>query len=166
MELELQRREEERKAEYERKQKEYEVEQVRREKQRKARVSTLEHISERAPASFSATQMRLLLRLLIHLDHSFLEEVAAHFSNGDENSQLSDEEIIQAVLDGTADDKLTGLALRIVLSDHVAIPHESQPDLLIEAEQAFAPNRPKTSKAKLKSSSRVKSPVGKLSQKK
>jgi ParB family chromosome partitioning protein len=53
-----------------------------------------------------------------------------------------------AALDSTADENLTSLALRIVLSDHVGIPHESQPDLLTEAEQLFAPPKPKAVKAK------------------
>ena len=53
-----------------------------------------------------------------------------------------------AALDGTADEKLTSLALRIVLSDHIGIPQENQPDLLIETEQMFAPAKPKLPKAK------------------
>jgi len=148
-EAEPYRREEERKAEYERQQKEYETEQARREKLRKARVCTFERIIEHAPASFSAAQMRLFLRLVINLDYSFLEDVATHFSDGDENSQQSDEEIVQAGLDGTADEKLTGLALRIVLSDHVGIPQKSQPDLLTEAAQGFAPKKSKAIKSKV-----------------
>lgn len=145
---EQERKEEERKAEFERQQEEYEAEQARREKQRKTRTATFERIIEQAPGSFSAAQMRVFLRLLIHLDYSFLEEVATHFANGDENAQQSEDEIVLAALDGTADEKLTGLALRIVLSDHIGIPHESQPDLLTEAEQVFAPKKPKAVKAK------------------
>ncbi len=110
-EAEQERREEERKAEFDRQQKEYEAEQARRDKQRKARVATFERIIEQAPASFSPAQMRVFLRLLIHLDYSFLEEVANHFANGDENSQQSDDEIVLAALDGTADEKLIGLCL-------------------------------------------------------
>jgi ParB family chromosome partitioning protein len=75
-EAEQQRRAEERRAEYERQQKEYEAEQGRREKLRKARISTFERTIERAPASFNAAQMRAFLRLLVHLDYSFFEEVA------------------------------------------------------------------------------------------
>ena len=108
---EQERKEEERKAEFERQQKEYEAEQARRDKQRKARVATFERIIEQAPASFNPAQLRVFLRLLIHLDYSFLEEVANHFADGDENSQQSDEEIVLAALDGTADERLTGLAL-------------------------------------------------------
>jgi hypothetical protein len=109
--------------------------------------ATFERIIEQAPASFNPAQMRVFLRLLIHLDHSFLEEVATHFANGDENTQQSDDEIVLVALDGTADEKLTGLALRLVLSDHIGISHESQPDLLTEAEQVFAPKEPKAIKA-------------------
>ncbi len=59
----------------------------------------------------------------MHLDYSFLEDVAAHFANSDESTEQSDEEIVLAALDSTADEKLTGLALRLVLSDHIGIPH-------------------------------------------
>jgi ParB family chromosome partitioning protein len=145
---EQERKEEERKAAFERQQKEYEAEQTRREKLQKARVATFERIIEEAPASFNPAQMRVFLRLLIHLDYSFLEEVATHFANGDENAHQSDDEIVLAALDTTADEKLTSFALRLVLSDHIGIPQESQPDLLTEAEQAFAPKRLKAVKAK------------------
>ena len=114
---EQERKEEERKAEFERQQKEYEAEQGRRVKQRKPRVATFERIIEEAPASFNPAQLRVFLRLLIHLDYSFLEEGASHQENGDEKTQQSDDEIVSAALDGTADKKLTGLALRLVLSE-------------------------------------------------
>jgi ParB family chromosome partitioning protein len=153
---EQERKEEERKAEFERRQKEYEAEQARREKLSKARIATFERIIEEVPASFNAAQMRVFLRLLIHLDYSFLEEVATHFANGDENAQQSDDEIVLAALDGTPDEKLTSLALRLVLSDHIGIPQESQPDLLTEAEQVFAPKKPKAVKAKGDGSSKPK----------
>ncbi|GAA3767159.1 ParB/RepB/Spo0J family partition protein [Terriglobus aquaticus] len=168
---EQERKEEERKAEFDRQQREYEAEQARRDKQRKARVATFERIIEQAPAAFNPAQMRVFLRLLIHLDYSFLEEVANHYANGNENSQQSYDEIVLAALDGTADEKLTGLALRLVLSDHVGIPHESQPDLLAEVEQVFAPKKPKAVKAKGDGSSKpkptaVKGPVKKETNKK
>ena len=119
-----------------------------------------------SPASFNPSQMRVFLRLLIHLDYSFLEEVANHFANGDENSQLSDDEIVLSALDGTADEKLTSLALRLVLSDHIGIPHESQPDLLAEAEQVFAAKKPKAVKAKAESPNKQKPTAIKNSTKK
>jgi ParB family chromosome partitioning protein len=145
---EQERKEEERKAEFDRQQKEYEAEQARRDKQREARVATFKRIIEEVPGSFNPAQLRFFLRLLIHLDYSFLEEVANHFANGDENAQQSDDEIVLAALDGTADEKLSGLAVRLVLSDHIGIPHENQPDLLTEAERVFAPKRPNAVKAK------------------
>ena len=147
-EAEQKRKEEERKAEWERQQKEYEAEQARRDKQRKSRLAAFERLIEEAPATFNAAQLRVFLRLVVHLDYSFLEEVAAHFANGDENPQQSDEEIVLAALDGTADEKLTGFALRIVLSDQLGIPHENQPDFLTEAEEVFAPKKAKAPTAK------------------
>jgi ParB family transcriptional regulator, chromosome partitioning protein len=158
---EQERKEEERKAEYERQQKQYEAEQARVGKMLKARVDTFKRIIEQAPASFSTAQMRVFLRLIIHLDFSSLGEVATYFSNGDENVQESEEEIVLAALDITADEKLTGFALRLVLSDHIGIPREGQPDLLSEAEQAFVPKKPKAVKAKQSSSPEGKAVTGK-----
>ena len=155
-EEERQSREEERKQQFEREQAEYEAEHNRRAEILKARHATFERIIEEAPAAFNPAQMRVFLRLLIHLDYSFLEEVANHYANGNENAQQSDDEIVLAALEGTADEKLTGLALRLVLSDHVGIPQESQPDLLAEAEQVFAPRKPKAVKAKGNGSSKPK----------
>jgi ParB family chromosome partitioning protein len=163
---EQERKEAERKAEFERQQKEYEAEQGRRDKQRKARVATFERIVEEAPASFSPPQLRVFLRLLIHLDYSFLEEVSTYYANGDENTQQSDDEIVLAALNGTADEKLTGLALRLVLFDHVGVPHESQPDLLAEAEQVFTPKKPKAVKTKVEHLNKQKPTAVKTSPKK
>ena len=161
-----QKRKEERKAEWDRQQKEYEAEQARREKQRKARDATFERVIEQAPATFSPAQLRVFLRLVVHLDYSFLEDVAAHFASGDENTERSDEEIVLAALDGTADEKLPGLALRIVLSDHIGALHENQPDFLTEAEQVFAPKKPRAAKPKATASKKTKVPAVKSSAKK
>ena len=140
-EAEQKRKEEERKAEWQRQQKEYEAEQARRDKQRKARLAAFERI----------------------VDYSFLEDVAAHFANGDENTERSDEEIVLAALEGTADEKLTGLALRIVLSDQIGEAHENQPDFLTEAEQVFVPKKPKALKTKATASKKAEAPAAKLS---
>ncbi len=153
---EQKRKEEERKAEWERQQKGYEAEQARRDKQRKARLATFERVIEQAPATFSAAQLRVFLRLLVHLDYSFLEDVAAHFANGDENTQQTDEEIVLAALDGTADDKLTGLALRIVLSDHIGIPHETSPTSLPRLSRCSPPRKPKAMKPKVTAPKKAK----------
>jgi ParB family chromosome partitioning protein len=74
--------------------------------------------------------------------------VASHFAGNDENQQQTDEEVVLAALDNTADDKLIGFALRFALTDHVSFPRENEPDLLSEAEAAFAPPPPKSSKPK------------------
>jgi ParB family transcriptional regulator, chromosome partitioning protein len=154
-EAEQQRRDEERKAEYERQQKEYEAEQKRREKLSKARAATFDRILDNAPAMFTAAQLRTFLRLLVHIDpYSFLEEVASHFAGNDENQQQTDEEIVLAALDSTADDKLTSFALRLALTDYVGIPLENESDPLSEAETAFAPPPPKSSKSKNASKSK------------
>jgi ParB family chromosome partitioning protein len=93
--------------------------------------------------------------LLVHIDpYSFLEEVACHFAGNDENQQQTDEEIVLAALDDTANEKLTGFALRLALTDHVSIPLENEPDPLSEAEATFAPPQPKSSKPKTTSKSK------------
>jgi len=146
---EPQRKEDDRKAELQCQQKEYEAEQARREKLRKARSSTFERIIEAAPASFSPEQTRMFLRLLIHINpYDYLENVAPHFASGDENVQQSDDEVLLTALANTADEKLNGLALRIVLTDRVSIPHENQLDLLTEAQAVFVPKKRKAASSK------------------
>lgn len=145
---EQQQKKEERKAELERQQKEYEAEQARREKQRKARGATFERIIEYAPASFNPEQLRMFLRLLVNINvYDFLEEAAAHFST-DENEQRSDDEVVLAALASAKDENLVGIALRIVLTDHVGIPRQDSPDWLTDAEQVFAPKKSKAVKPK------------------
>jgi ParB family chromosome partitioning protein len=110
-----------------------------------------------APATFTAAQLRTFLRLLVQIDpYSFLEEVGSYFAGNDENTQQTDEEIILAALDSTADDKLTGFALRLVLTEHLGIPHQDQPDLLAEAEAVFAPAPPQPKFSKPKSINKSK----------
>jgi len=137
---EQERKEEERKAECERQQKEYEAEQARREKHRKARLATFDRILEQTPAVFTATQLRLFLRLVVYIDpYSFLEEVASHFAGDDESQEQTEQEIVLAALGNTADEKLTSFALRLALTDHLGLPRDTDPDLLSEAEALFAP---------------------------
>ena len=148
-EAEQQRREEERKAEYERQQKEYEAEVAKGEKAHKARVNTLECIVASAPAMFTAAQLRTFLRVLLNISpYGLFEDVAEFFVGGEENDDKTDEEILMAGLESLADDKLTGFALRLVLTDHLNIPRENEPDWLAEAEVAFAPSTPASSKTK------------------
>lgn len=66
-----------------------------------------------------------------------------------------------AALDSTADEKLNGFALRIVLSEHIGLPQENQPDFLTEAEQVFTPRERKPVKVKATASKKAKAPVTK-----
>lgn len=149
-EEEARQREEERKAEFDRQQKEYEAAAAKREKVQKARTAAFERIVNEAPAVFTAAQLRAFLKLVVQVDsYNFLEEVANHFAT-DEDNDRSEGEIVLSALDATADDKLTGFALRLVLTDHIGIPHEGQPDPLTEAAAVFLADKPKPKKSAAK----------------
>src|ERR1700677_1843600 len=98
---------------------------------------------------FSVAQLRVFLRALVNLDpYTFADDVAEHFASEDENNDKSAEEILLATVDGLTDDKLTGFALRLVLTGNIQIPREAQVDSLTEAETAFVPAKPKKTAAK------------------
>jgi ParB family chromosome partitioning protein len=145
---EQERKAKERKQQFEREQKEHEAERARREKLHKARVSKFDRILEKAPAMFSATQLRVFLRALATIDPYAFHDVAEHVAANDENNEQSSEEILLSTIDGLPDDKLAGFALRLVLTAHTPIPHEGELDLLTEAETAFAPPHPKKTASK------------------
>ena len=74
-----------------------------------------------------------------------------HFATEDENNDKSVEEILLATVDGLTDDKLTGFALRLVLTGNIPIPREGEVDSVTVAESAFVRAEPKktaTKKAK------------------
>jgi hypothetical protein len=90
-------------------QKQHEKEQARRKRLTKQRAETLDDILDRAPATFTAPQLRVLIRALIHIDsYHFADDVAAHFVRDDENNQQTREEVLLSVVDGLEDDKLSG----------------------------------------------------------
>jgi ParB family chromosome partitioning protein len=96
---------------------------------------------------FTAAQLRTFLRLLLHLSpYGLFEDAAAHFVNDDENHEKIDDEILIAALDSHPDDKLTGFALRLVLTDHVVLPRKNELDFLAEAETASASPKPEPNK--------------------
>ena len=98
---------------------------------------------------FSAAQFRFFLRALINLDpYTFADDVAEHFAAEDADNDKSAEEILLAVVDGLTDEKLTGFALRLVLTGNLPIPSEGDADSLSEAETAFIPAKPKKTAAK------------------
>ena len=143
-EAEQERRAEEFKQQQERQEQEYEAEQAKRDEQRKARQATFVRIIAAAPASFTAAQLRVVLRAIVNLDpYTFADDLAEDIAAENENEQRSAEELLLATIDATADEKLTAFALRLALSGHVGIPRENEFDFLTEAEAAFAPPPPK-----------------------
>jgi ParB family transcriptional regulator, chromosome partitioning protein len=139
-EQERERRAEEARLEEERREKELEGERARAEKLRKAREAKFERILDHAPAMFSASQLRVFLHALIHLDlYTFADDVAEHFAAADNDHDKTSGEILTAAVDALTDDKLTGFALRIVLTGKLPIPRDGEVDSLAEAEAAFVP---------------------------
>jgi ParB family chromosome partitioning protein len=158
---EQERKAEERRQEEERQEKEYEAERARKEQLHKARLAKFDRILDEAPATFSAAQLRVFLRALVNIDpYSFADDAAEHYDDSnDESNQQTAEEILLSTLDGVADDKLIGFALRLVLTGHTPIPRESEIDFLTEAEAAFAPPQAKTTaKRKEKKPTVIKAP--------
>jgi ParB family chromosome partitioning protein len=87
-EAEQERKAEARKQEEERQQKEYEAERARKEKLHKARLAKFYSILDKAPAMFTAAQLRVFLRALINLDpYTFVDDVAEHYATDDGNNQ-------------------------------------------------------------------------------
>ena len=152
-EAEQEHRAEQFRHETEQRQQEYEAEQGRKEEQRKSRAVTFERILENAPGTFTAPQLRVLLRAFVNLDpYTFANDLAEDIASNNESEQRSAEEVLLSTIDATADDKLTRFALRLALAGHVGIPREGEFDFLTEAEVAFAPPPPQkkavTNKAK------------------
>jgi hypothetical protein len=67
------------------------------EKLHKARVSKFERILDKAPAMFSAAQLRVVLRALVSIDRYAFDDVAEHLTANDENNQQTSEEILLAI---------------------------------------------------------------------
>ena len=156
-EAEEERRAEQRRQQFEREQQEEEAEHERRDQLRKQREVTFERILENAPESFTAAQLRVLLRAIVNLDpYTFADDLAEDIA--DENEQRSAEEVLLSTIDNTTDDKLPRFALRLALSGHVGIPRENEFDFLTEAETVFAPPLPKkkTSSGKAKKPTPIK----------
>jgi ParB family chromosome partitioning protein len=146
-EAEQQRKEEERKQQFVQQQKQYEAEQTRRDKLRKTREATFERIVAKAPATFDAPQLRVLLRALVSIDpFEFVDDLAADIAGNDENEQRTAEEVLLTSIGGLEDEKLTGFFVRLAFAGHRDIPREGDIDLLMEAENVFAPQPAKEQK--------------------
>ncbi len=143
------RRAEERRQEEERREKEYEAELARREKLKLTRKATFERLLANAPDTFSAAQLRMLLRALVNLDpYTFADDVAEEIAGEEENDKRTAEEVLLATIDGLGNERLTGFTLRLALTSHVAIPREDEADFLTEAEAVFLQSQPKKSNGK------------------
>ena len=143
-EEEQERRAEVRKQEEEQRGQEYEAECARKEELQKARTATFERIVQNAPATFTAAQLRVLLRALVNLDpYTFTDDLAEQIAGEDENEQRTAEEVLLSAIDGLEDNKLTGFALRLALIGHMDTPRAGEFDFLTEAEAVFAPPQPK-----------------------
>ena len=158
---------EERQRNYEQQRKEYEEEQERRAEERrkeeelqKARTAAFERFVQNIPATFTAAQLRVLLRALVNLDpYTFAGDLAEEIAGVNENEQRTAEEVLLSAIDGLEGNKLTGFALRLALTGHVAIPRVGEVDVLAEAEAAFAPSQPKSTankKPKVKTPTPIK----------
>ena len=110
---------------------------------------------------------RIFLRALVNLDpYEFIDDVAQHFAEGDENNQQSAEEVLTSTLAQTPDEKLTSFALRLALTEYVDLPRESELDFLAQAESAFAPPPPARQKKAKKEPTPIKSASNKKATKK
>lgn len=128
--------------EREREEAEYEAKQAQREEQRKARAAMFERILDNAPETFTAAQLRVLLRAIVNLDpYTFVDYLVEDMA--EDNERRSAEEVLLADLDNTADNQLTHFALRLALSGHVGIPRENEFDFLTEAAALFPQTKPK-----------------------
>ena len=101
--------------------------------------------------------MRVLLTALVTLNPEFIEGVAAEIVGDDENSQQTADDVLLSTIAVLPDDKLAGFAIRLMFTDHIAIPREGEVDLLAEAEAVFAAPQPKkASKPKKAETTRAK----------
>jgi ParB family transcriptional regulator, chromosome partitioning protein len=159
-EEEQERRDEERRQQKERREQEHEAERARKEELQKTRTATFERIVQNAPATFTAAQLRVLLRALVNLDpYTFTDDLAEQIAGENENEQRTAEEILLSAIEGLEDNKLTGFALRLALIGHIDIPREGEFDFLAEAEAAIAPPQPKNAankKPKVKAPTPIK----------
>ncbi len=121
------RRAEERRQAEEQREQEYEAEQARREELRETRKATFERILANAPDSFSAAQLRMLLRALVNLDpYTFARTWPKRSRVETRTRSVPPRRFCWGAIDSLADEKLTGFTLRLALSSHLAIPREGR----------------------------------------
>ena len=144
---EEERKAEERQREFERRQEEFEARRVERDEIVRARAATFDRIVSNAPATFTAAQLRLVLRALVSGDEYLFGELASEFADAETTDEPNDG-VLLSVIERTADDKLAALTLAFALTQHKTIPREGETDFLAEAALLFAPAPPKTARPK------------------
>jgi ParB family transcriptional regulator, chromosome partitioning protein len=146
--------------------KEHEKEQARRRRLEKDRAETFSRILENASATFTAPQLRVLLRAFITCDlYGQSEVVATYYAGGDDDNNQSSEEFLLSVADRLEEVQLPELALRLALCSHIRIPKENEIDHLAEVEKVFAPKQAKKPTAKKKSVRKPTAAKGKTAKK-
>jgi ParB family transcriptional regulator, chromosome partitioning protein len=147
--------------------KEHEKEQARRRRLEKDRAETFRRILENVPATFTAPQLRVLLRAFITCDlYGQSDVVATHYAGDDDDNNQSSEEILLSVSDRLEEVQLPELALRLALCSHIRVPNENEIDHLAEVEKVFAPKQAKKTTAKKKGVKKRTSAKGKTAKKK
>jgi ParB family chromosome partitioning protein len=129
----------------------HEKEQARRRRLERDRAETFSRILENVPATFTAPQLRVLLRAFITCDlYGQSDVVAAHYAGDDDDNNQSSEEVLLSVADRVEEIQLPELALRLALCSHIRVPNENEIDHLAEVEKVFAPKQAKKPAAKKK----------------
>jgi ParB family chromosome partitioning protein len=129
----------------------HEKEQARRRRLERDRAETFSRILENVPATFTAPQLRVLLRAFITCDlYGQSDVVAAHYAGDDDDNNQSSEEVLLSVADRVEEIQLPELALRLALCSHIRVPNENEIDHLAEVEKVFAPKQAKKPAAKEK----------------
>ncbi len=167
-----------RQADYQRRQAEFKAEQERREtarqaeedriaKLKKKREASFQRILQTAPPVFSASQLRMLLRALVNLDpYTFADDLAVEMNGDAHDDRRSADEVLLTAIDGLADDKLTGFAVRLALAGHRGIPPDGEADYLTEAVAVFAPKQETKAPAKKPATVSKKTPPAKAAKRK
>jgi ParB family chromosome partitioning protein len=147
--------------------KEHEKEQARRRHLEKDRAETFSRILENAPPTFTAPQLRVLLRAFITCDlYGQSDIVATYYAGVDDDNNQSSEEILLSVANRLEEVQLPELALRLALCSHIRVPNENEIDHLAEVEKVFAPKQAKKPTTRKKTVRKPTPAKGKTAKKK
>jgi len=114
----------------------------------------LERIVAQAPALLHAAQLRFILELLIErTSYGAFEEAAEDFAQDEDKTET---EILSEALSQCTEEQLAGFLLRLLLSEHAAIPRDELTDWLAKAEAVFATPRPQRKRTNRQTATGVK----------